>query len=208
MKVLAVGAHYDDIELGCSGTLIKHAQNHDSVTMLVITDSAYKNPDGIQIRDGAVARREGEAAAKIIGAELICLDYQTFEVPFDDILGKVILNYIEKLEIDTIYSHWVYDLHRDHQYAGKSTLMAGRHVPRFLMYRSNFYDTEQRFKGNFYSDITAVMEIKIDVIKAHKSELKRVRYKWLDFFTKMHANDGQMIGVQYAECFEVVRYLV
>jgi LmbE family N-acetylglucosaminyl deacetylase len=76
------------------------------------------------------------------------------------------------------------------------------------MYRSNFYDTEQRFKGNFYSDITAVMEIKIDVIKAHKSELKRVRYKWLDFFTKMHANDGQMIGVQYAECFEIVRYLV
>lgn len=184
MKVLAVGAHYDDIELGCSGTLIKHSQNGDTLTMLVITDSAYKNHDGIQIRDGEVARLEGTAAAKIIGAELICLDYHTFEVPFDDILGKVILNYIEKLEIDTIYSHWVYDLHRDHQYAGKSTLMAGRHVPRFLMYRSNFYDTERQFKGNFYSDITDVMDKKIEVIKAHKSELKRVRYKWLDFFYK------------------------
>ena len=208
MKVLAVGAHYDDIELGCSGTLIKHAQNGDTLTMLVITDSEYKNHDGVQIRDGEVARREGMAAAKIIGAELICLDYHTFEVPFDDILGKVILNYIEKLEIDTIYSHWVYDLHRDHQYAGKSTLMAGRHIPRFLMYRSNFYDTERQFKGNFYSDITDIMDKKIEVIKAHKSELKRVSYKWLDFFTKMHANDGQKIGVQYAECFEVVRYLL
>lgn len=208
MNVLAVGAHYDDIELGCSGTLIKHVQNGDSVSMIVVTDSGYKNPDGDNIRDAEAARMEGLKAADIINATLICLEYKTFEVPFDDILGKILLKYIERLEIEIIYSHWVYDLHRDHQYAGKSTLMAGRHVPRFLMYRSNFYDTEQRFNGNFYSDITDVMDYKIEVIKAHKSELKRVRYKWLEFFTKLHENDGQKIGVKYAECFEVVRYLI
>jgi LmbE family N-acetylglucosaminyl deacetylase len=155
-----------------------------------------------------VARMEGLKAAEIIGATLICLEYKTFEVPFDDILGKILLKYIERLEIDIIYSHWVHDLHRDHQFAGKSTLMAGRHVPRFLMYRSNFYDTEQQFSGNFYSDITDVMDQKMEVIKAHKSELKRVRYKWLEFFTKLHENDGQKIGVNYAECFEVIRYLI
>ena len=33
MKVLAIGAHYDDIELGCSGTLIKHVQQGDKVTI-------------------------------------------------------------------------------------------------------------------------------------------------------------------------------
>ena len=208
MNVLAIGAHYDDIELGCSGTLIKHTKNGDTVAMVVVTDSAYKNPDGDTIRDAQVARLEGLKAADIIGATLICLEYKTFEVPFNDILGKILLNYIEKLKIDIIYSHWVYDLHRDHQYAGKSTLMAGRHVPRFLMYRSNFYDTEQQFNGNFYSDITDVMDHKIEVIKAHKSELKRVRYQWLEFFTKLHENDGQKIGVKYAECFEVVRYLI
>jgi LmbE family N-acetylglucosaminyl deacetylase len=85
--------------------------------------------------------------------------------------------------------------------------MAGRHVPRFLMYRSNYYDTEQTFKGNFYSDITSVMDRKMEVIKAHKSELERVRLKWLDFFKNQNANDGQKIGVEYAECFEVVRFL-
>ena len=208
MNVLAVGAHYDDIELGCRGTLIKHVQNGDCVYMIVVTDSGYKNPDGDNIRDAEAARMEGLKAAEIINATLICLEYKTFEVPFDDILGKILLKHIERLEIEIIYSHWVYDLHRDHQYAGKSTLMAGRHVPRFLMYRSNFYDTEQRFNGNFYSDITDVMDYKIEVIKAHKSELKRVRYKWLEFFTKLHENDGQKIGVKYAECFEVVRYLI
>ncbi|MGA2331276.1 MAG: PIG-L deacetylase family protein [Syntrophales bacterium] len=208
MNVLGVGAHYDDLDLGCSGTLIKHIQQGDTVTMLVITNSAYKNPNGDVIRSAEIAYREGLKAAKIIGAQLICLNYETFMVPFDESLTKEITHQIEELKIDTIYSHWTGDLHRDHQYAAKSTLMAGRHVTKFLMYRSNFYDTEQSFRGNFYSDITDVMDKKIRVIKKHESELKRVQYRWLDFFTKQHKNDGQKIGVKYAESFEVVRYLI
>ena len=86
--------------------------------------------------------------------------------------------------------------------------MAGRHVPRFLMYRSNYYDTEEQFRANFYSDISAVFEKKLGVIRAHQSELERVRSKWIDFFTNQHENDGQKIGIRYAECFEVVRYLI
>lgn len=208
MNVLGVGAHYDDLELGCSGTLIKHIQKGDKVMLLVITDSSYKNPNGDIIRDANVAYQEGLNAANIIGAELICLNYKTFIVPFGEILTKEINRYIEEFKVDIIYSHWVHDLHRDHQFTGKNTLMAGRHVPRFLMYRSNYYDTERQFHGNFYSDISEVMDQKIEVIKSHKSELERVRYKWLDFIRKQNENDGQIIGVDYAECFEIVRYLM
>jgi LmbE family N-acetylglucosaminyl deacetylase len=206
--VLGIGAHYDDLELGCSGTLIKHVLNGDRVTLLVITDSAYKNPNGDLVRAAEVAYEEGSKAANIIGADLICLNYQTFMVPFDESLTRKLVFYIEELNIDTIYSHWIDDLHRDHQYVAKCALMAGKHINRFLMYRSNFYDTQEQFRGNFYSDISDVMDTKAEVIKAHRSELERVRYKWLDFFIKQHANDGQKIGVTYAECFEVVRYLI
>lgn len=208
MNVLGVGAHFDDLELGCSGTLIKHVNNGDRVIMLVITNSSYKNHSGDLIRGGDVAYKEGVEATNIIGAELICMSYETFFVPFEDSLTKEINRYIEEFDIDIIYSPWIYDLHRDHHYAAKNTLMAGRHVPRFLMYRSNYYDTEQLFRGNFYSDITDVMDKKIEVIKVHKSELERVRYKWLEFFKNQNFNDGQKIGVQYAECFEIIRYLV
>ncbi len=208
MNVLGVGAHFDDLELGCSGTLINHVNKDDKVTMIVITNSSFQNPKGEIIRNPEVALQEGQEAAKIIGADLICFNYKTLEVPFNDLLGKQILDYIENLKIDIIYSHWIYDLHRDHQYTGKNTLMAGRHIPRFLMYRSNFYNTEQQFRGHYYSDISPVIEKKIQVIKTHRSELERVRYKWLDFFIKQHENDGQKIGVKYAECFEIIRYLV
>lgn len=208
MNVLGVGAHYDDLELGCSGTLMKHVQAGDSVTALVITDSSYKNPDGKEVRGRDIATSEGLKAAEIMGVELICLNLPTFEVPFDESLTKQIQRIIEERDIDTIYSHWDGDLHRDHSFAAKCTLMAGRHAVRFLMYRSNYYETGTPFNGSFYSDISDFMERKKEVIKAHESEVSRTRYEWLDFFEKQNANHGRMIGVQYAECFKIVRYLV
>lgn len=208
MNVLAVGAHYDDIELGCSGTLIKHAQAGDKVTVLVVTDSSYMNPDGEVVRDRAIAAKEGKKAAEIMGVDLICLNYPTFEVPFDEGLTKQIQKIVDERAIDTIYGHWDGDLHRDHSQTAKCTLMAGRHVPRFLMYRSNYYETGASFGGTFYSDITEQLERKMEAIKAHESELSRIDYTWLDFFDKQNANHGLIIGVKYAECFKVVRYLV
>jgi LmbE family N-acetylglucosaminyl deacetylase len=207
MNVLGIGAHYDDLELGCSGTLIKHVLAGDKVTLLVVSNSNYKNTNGDEVRSANVAHREGLRAAEIIGAELISLSYETLRIPFDEELTRKINRYVEDLAIDTMYSHWNHDLHRDHQNTGQSALMAGRHVPRFLMYRSNYYDTERQFRGNFYSDISDVIEVKKKVIMAHESELRRVRYRWLDFFLHQHQNDGMKIGVEYAECFEIVRYL-
>lgn len=208
LSVLGVGAHYDDLDLGCSGTLIKHARQGDDVTMLVATDSAYRNPHGEVVRSAEVAREEGEKAAALIGAKLICLDFKTFELPFDEKLTQAITQIIADLNIDTVYSHWTGDLHRDHINAGQAAIMAGRHVPRFLMYRSNYYESGQAFRGSLYSDISAEFEAKLEVIKCHQSELTRVNYAWLDFFTHQNRNDGLRIGCEYAEAFEIVRYLV
>ena len=207
MNVLGIGAHFDDLELGCGGSLIKHVEKGDKVTMLVVAKSGYKGPKGNTIRDSNTANKEGLKGAKIIGADLICLNYKTFNVPFDEDLTKQIMSHIENLKIDIIYSHWIYDLHRDHQNVGRCSLMAGRHVPRFLMYKSSFYDSEHSFRGNFYVDISDVMDKKIEAIKAHDSELKRVENKWLDFVEKQEFNNGLKSGTKYAECFEIVRYL-
>ena len=136
------------------------------------------------------------------------MNYKNFFVPFDENLTKEIHSLLNELNIDTVYSHWVHDIHRDHQYTAKSTLMAARHVPRVLMYRSNYYDSDQTFRDNFYSDISEVMGQKIATIKAHRSELERVRWQWIEFFEHQNRNDGQKIGVKYAETFEIVRYLI
>jgi len=122
MNVLAIGAHFDDIELGCSGALLNHVNQGDRVTMVVVTNSGFSNSHGDIIRKKETALEEGKKAAEIIGAELICLNYDTFMVPFDEELTCKLNEIIEQRKIDFIYSHWIHDLHRDHQYAGKCTI--------------------------------------------------------------------------------------
>lgn len=80
-------------------------------------------------------------------------------------------------------------------------------MPRLLIYRSNFYDTDAVFRGNFYSNISATVETKKTAIRAHESEYNRVGEKWMTFFLNQNRNDGIRIGVEYAEVFEVVKYL-
>ena len=208
MNILAIGAHADDIELGCGGTLIKHVMNGDTVHLLTLTDSAYSAPDGMPVRLAEEARTEAEKSAAIIGARLTILSYKSFAIPCADETVSAILSYIQVHNIDTVYSHWVHDIHLDHVQTGRAALMAGRHVPRFMMYRSNYYTSTQQFSGNLYSDISATFKRKFEAIRCFETELKRVNYSWIDFFTHQNSSDGQIIGVKYAEAFEVVRYLI
>ena len=206
MNVLAIGAHYDDIELGCAGSLIKHVQNNDKVTIFVATDSSYSTPANQPVREKTEAKAEGETAAAIIGANLIGFNLNTFHVFFNEELTAAILNQVETLKLDTIYAPWVHDIHRDHQNTGKAAMMAGRHVPRFLMYQPNWYNSNQTFKKQIFKDISDVFEQKLAAVNAHKSEITRTGNKWIDYVTHTNRLDGLKVGVEYAESFEVVRY--
>jgi LmbE family N-acetylglucosaminyl deacetylase len=154
MNILAIGAHFDDIELGCAGTLMKHVNQGDNVTMLVVTNSEYTNYDGFMYRTRETALAEGKAAAEILGLNLICGNFKTKTLAYGYQLIEFLNNWIDQLKIDLIYTHWNYDIHQDHSAVGKATINAGRHIPRILMYRSNWYQTTDVFKGNLYVDIS------------------------------------------------------
>lgn len=207
MNVLAVGAHFDDVELGCSGALAKHVKNGDNVIIYVATNSEYANSEGRIIRSGEVAKKEGEKAAEIIGAKLICGKCQSLFLEFNDELNVEILEIIEKEKIDLIYTHWTGDIQHDHINLGKASIHSGRHVPRILMYRSNWYKSDSNFNENFYVDISDTWETKEKAILAHESENGRVGTKWIDYFKRDAQNKGMICGTEYAECFEVVKWL-
>lgn len=207
MNVLAIGAHFDDIELGCGGTLAKHVFNGDKVYAFVVTKSGYTNPDGIVIRSNEVAQIEGQRAMDILGVSLIQGDFETLHVQFNDDLNTKILKIVEDKKIDLVYTHWLGDIHHDHQVVAKSSLHSCRHVKRLLMYRSNWYHSTIYFNQNFYSDISNYLQQKFDSIGAHESELERTGKKWISFFQNEAENAGQRIGVKYAEVFEVVKWI-
>lgn len=207
MNVLAVGAHFDDVELGCSGTLAKHVKNGDQVTIYVATDSQYSNGEGRLIRSGENARAEGEKAASIIGAELVCGKCNSLFLEFVEQTNVELIRLIEDKKIDLIYTHWVDDIQHDHINLAKAAIHAGRHVPRILMYRSNWYVSAGNFKENYFVDISETWEIKEKAILAHQSEFGRVGSKWVDYFKRDALNKGLIAGVEYAEGFELVKWL-
>ncbi len=207
MNILAIGAHFDDIELGCGGALAKHVARKDNVYAYVVTVSGFVTHDKKVIRTNKTALTEGQKAMEVLGVELICGTFNTFEVEFDEKLNIQIVKIVEDKKIDKVYTHWIGDIHHDHQTVAKASLHGCRHIPRMLMYRSNWYHSNLDFRDNFYIDITDYWAKKEEAIMAHKSEVKRTRQKWLDFFKNEAENAGQRIGVKYAEVFEVVKWL-
>jgi LmbE family N-acetylglucosaminyl deacetylase len=208
MKVLAIGAHFDDVELGCGGALASHAARGDNVYVYVATVSGFANQYDQSMRSSDVARAEAEQAMKILGVQkMICGDFKTLEVEFVDSLNIQILRLVEELGIELVYTHWTGDIHHDHQAVARASLHSCRHVPRLLMYRSNWYHSAVDFRGNFYIDITNYWDAKEDAIRAHKSEIERTGAKWIGFFRNEAENAGQRIGVRYAEVYEVVTWL-
>jgi LmbE family N-acetylglucosaminyl deacetylase len=208
MQVLAIGAHFDDIELGCGGTIAKHVKNKDKVCMYVITDSEYEAYDGTMMRTKGVALKEGQDAAAILGVDdLICEKLKTKKLQYSVDLIERINKVIDDLRADIVYTHWVHDVHQDHSAVGRATLNAARHVPRILMYRSNWYATNAHFNNKFFVDISPYIKTKIEAIKAHKTEYRKLGEKWIDFVKHQNRNSGIEMEVEYAEAFELIRYL-
>lgn len=207
MNILAIGAHFDDIELGCGGALARHVAKGDKVYAYVATLSGFNNAKNQVVRGNDVAAREGARAMKTLGVELISGPFKTFEVEFEEALNKDIIAIVERRKIERVYTHWVGDIHHDHQAVARASLHTCRHVPSLLMYRSNWYHSNLDFRGNFYIDITKYWNVKERAVKAHHSELTRTGYKWISFFKNEAENAGQKIGVKYAESFEVVKWL-
>lgn len=208
MNILAIGAHFDDVELGCGGTLAKQAHNGDDVYVYVATVSGFTNQYHQTVRSNEIALKEAQAAMQTLGVkELICGEFKTLQVEFVDELNIEILHIVQEKKIDKVYTHWIGDIHHDHQAVARAALHSCRHVPRMLMYRSNWYHSTMEFRGNFYVDITKYWDAKEQAIQAHASENNRTGSKWISFFKNEAENAGQRIGVKYAEVFEVVKWL-
>ncbi|MBI3553499.1 MAG: PIG-L family deacetylase [Elusimicrobia bacterium] len=208
MRVLAIGAHFDDIELGCGGSLARHAAAGDEVYAFVATKSGYVNPRKQSVRSNAEALAEGKKAMRTLGvAELFCGGFETLNVEFGEALNVKILRVVEDKAIELVYTHWSADVHHDHHAVALASLHSCRHVPRLLSYRSNWYDSGRTFQGSFYSDITGFWPAKEKAIRCHASEMKRAGKKWIEYFRKEAENAGLRVGVSHAEPFEVVKWL-
>ena len=208
-NILAVGAHADDVEIGCGGTVALHAKNSDNVIIVVMAESSYTYYDGKVLRSQEEGKLEEENAAKILGTRLINLGFKTKEVPYSVESVEAINEIIDKHMIDVIYTHWYHDSHQDHRRTTQAVLSAGRYVKNILMYEPEYPAGRSYwgFHNQYYVDITSTFEIKMEALKQHKSQISKYGNDFLGAVEARARHRGYEIANKYAECFEVLRLL-
>jgi LmbE family N-acetylglucosaminyl deacetylase len=198
MRVLAIGAHPDDIEFGCGGTLLRHRLAGDAITLLVMTS-------GEQGPDAELRTREQEQAASLLGAELRWGGFLDGSVPADGDAVRVIEHVIAATAPDVVYTHAPQDTHQDHRATSAAALAAARRISRVLCFES---PSSIGFNPTLYVDIAGLVEPKLDLLRAHMSQVLH-----LGSLVDLEATESQAryrgfaARVREAEAFESHRFL-
>lgn len=208
MKILAIGAHLDDIELACGGTLASAVKKGHTVKMLCMTDSSYTNHDGKVMRTREEAYAEGLEAAKALGVtDLEILDLPIKHIPYNGDAVEKINRVIDDFKPDYIFTHWIHDTHQDHVHTGMSTMSAARLYNNIFMYEpfppsGRSYNA---FRPQAYFDITETIDDKLNSLRAHKSQHAKYGEQWIEATEGRARMRGFESGKKYAEVFEIVR---
>ncbi len=202
LRVLALGAHPDDIEAGCGGTLIKYARAGHKVFLMVLTEGEQGAPSGIR-------RGEQEEAGTLLSAEKIYWGpYRDTEVP----LGRELIHQIEQVLTDVnphvIFVHYHDDTHQDHRHLSTATVTASRYTKNVLFFEG---PTTQAFSPTVFVDIELVMEEKVAALMAHASQVKKTNIEDMTIvdITRSTAHfRGIQCRVKNAEGFVPLRLLM
>jgi LmbE family N-acetylglucosaminyl deacetylase len=202
MRILAIGAHPDDIEFGCGGTLIKYAHQGHEIFLLIMTDGGAGG-------DGNTRRREQEDAGRILGASrLFWGEYPDTAIPLDRESIQSVERVIHDLEPDFIFVHHQDDTHQDHRHLAVSTITATRYTRNVLFYEG---PTTQNFSPSVFVDIDAALEAKVASLEAHASQVTKTNIQGLTIVDLARASAhfrGIQGRVRNAEAFVPLRLFI
>lgn len=209
MKIMAIGAHLDDIEIACGGTLAKAIKAGHEVRVLIMSKSGYTNKDGIVQRSDEQAVEEGVKALHTLGiTEIEILDFSTKDIPFrSDVVNAIDVS-IAAFNPDIIFTHHPFDTHQAHEGVAKASIAAARRKNTVFFYEPITPSGRSYvpFKPSLYVDIESTLCMKIASLKCHKSEYNKFGAEdWIEGVRCRCGFRGYEIGKKYAEAFEVLR---
>jgi LmbE family N-acetylglucosaminyl deacetylase len=218
MRVLAVGAHPDDLEILCGGTLARLVQEGNEVVMC----HAARGDRGSYVHTSEeIARiRAGEArrAAEIAGAEYVTLGFRDTEVSSSDPdQRRAVVDLVRATRPELIITHYPGDYMQDHNELSKLVFDCSFHatVPLLETERPHhdlvspiyYMDTLMGigFHPTEYVDVSGFVETKAAMLEAHASQVTWLRdHDGVDIVEQMRTTTrfrGQQCGVEYAEGF-------
>jgi LmbE family N-acetylglucosaminyl deacetylase len=202
VNILAIGAHPDDIEFGCGGTLIKYSQKGHRLFLLVMTEGG----SGAQ---SATRKTEQQNSKEILGAEKIYWGgYEDTHLIVDKELIDKLENVIQEVQPDFIFCSFPDDTHQDHRHLAQAIMSATRYIRNVLFYEG---PTTQNFKPHVFVDIADTLDKKMKALKAHRSQVMKTNIEDLSIVevARSSANFRGIQGrVKYAEAFHSLRLFI
>ncbi len=214
--VLAIGAHPDDLEGTCCGTLAALARRGVEVHMATVTDGwcgSFHVP-GEQIAE--IRLEEARRAAEIAGATFhhLGMHDQGSEVTIER--RRQLVDLMRRLNVSVLMAHASGDYHVDHRNAHELAFQArgagpvpnfGSQPPLRRMPDLVFFDNEQGlgFDPHIWLDVTETIDLRRKMIRAHTSQLQLMRETYNEDLVEMTDRlarfRGGQRGCEYAEAF-------
>jgi LmbE family N-acetylglucosaminyl deacetylase len=216
-RVLAVGAHPDDLEIQCGGTLARFAKRGTVVCMAIATNGSAGHMLIAPKKLARIRRQEATVSAAEIDATLFWLGYED-ELIANDIptrLGFVEL--IRRTKPDLIITHDPQDYHPDHRVVSRLVFDASflsslpnietKSLPHNGVQPLVYFDTfgGLGFQPSEYVDISDTFETKRKMLACHSSQVKWLKdHDQLDILNLIELQGrgrGLQCGVEFAEAF-------
>lgn len=204
-RILIIGAHYDDAELGGGGTAAKLSAQGREVYKLTLTDNVTKSQHldlNIGYESSIV---ESGMACKLLGVQEI--EFSPVEC-CNLIYNKEIMQRVEhiifSLKIDTVFMHFSDDYNQDHVEAFKICKTAARHCKNLLCYQSNAYTLPTPYYPTVFSDISEHAELKLNALKCYENQHNRFD-RLFEITMERNKTWGYANKVEYAEGFHPIK---
>jgi len=202
LSVVCVGAHPDDPESGCGGTLARYAASGHRVTNIYLTRGEAGISGKSHQEAAAIRTAECEAACKILGVKPLFAGQTDGATEVNRDRAKALATLLSEQEPDVVFTHWPIDTHPDHQAASLLTIRAYLgSARRFLLYFFEVNSGSQTlgFAPTAYVDIPATRAKKKEALFAHHSQNGEQIYR--QHHEIMETFRGRELGVAAAEAF-------
>ena len=217
-RVLAVGAHPDDVEILCGGTLARFARMGAKVSIITVMNGDKGAFDISPKELAEVRRRECLGAAEVIGAEWVGLGVPDGTLVWNEEFHVRMIRAIQSAQPDLIITHAPNDYMSDHTETSRAVTNASFYTvcPQFCSEGGRptegvapvyFMDTVcgVGFQPQEYVDIGDTLATKLEMYARHESQHQYLSEReGLDFFDVIRTTGrfrGLQCGAQYAEAF-------
>lgn len=201
-KIVCVGAHPDDPESGCGGSLAKFSLAGNDVTIIYLTTGEAGIEGKSHDEAAAIRKQEALNACKILNAKAIFAGQIDGDTIMNNDWVNKMYNLINTEKPDTVFTHWALDSHKDHQVASLLTVQSWmRTQNKWQLYFFEVCAGEQTltFHPTDYVDITNTQEQKRKAVYCHVSQYPDSIYAC--GHEAMEDFRGRELGIKAAEAF-------